>query len=286
MDFFATLLGDQAAALVVGAFLLATYQAAKFAELDVADPITSRYVARFPGVKAKDFVGAHTYRLALLAFLAVSLLLYFAACQISAPILSGALKILTGNSQLPPNVPCPLYIAALFMGLTQPVIPVLARLGEAQRNFFHNRIEIPRQIIDLTADLTVAIDRRSVSKGKLAADKLAAELRNLISDDWLASLGRCGDLAFYQQQLDKVQLDPGTAEKTLEEASPESCATSWKSLFFFNLIAVARKSGPKHLAEIVQQIDPTQSVPPSEIPRFVSDLLLSGFLCLLAVQSG
>ena len=85
MDFFATLLGDQAAALVVGAFLLATYQAAKFAELDVADPITSRYVARFPGVKAKDFVGAHTYRLALLAFLAVSLLLYFAACQISAP---------------------------------------------------------------------------------------------------------------------------------------------------------------------------------------------------------
>ncbi len=148
-------------------------------------------------------------------------------------ILSGALKILTGNSQLPPNVPCPLYIAALFMGLTQPVIPVLARLGEAQRNFFHNRIEIPRRIIDLTADLTVAIDRRSVSKGKLAADKLAAELRNLISDDWLASLGRCGDLAFYQQQLDKVQLDPGTAEKTLEEASPRELRNLLEELVFF-----------------------------------------------------
>ena len=90
-------------------------------------------------------------------------------------------------------------------------------------------------------------------------------------------------LHFTSSSLTKFSLILELQRRRWKRLPPESCATSWKSLFFFNLIAVARKSGPKHLAEIVQQIDPTQSVPPSEIPLFVSDLLLSGFLFAITV---
>ena len=61
------LLQDQA--FVVGAMLVVIYQAAKFTELNLADPITSRYVALLPDAKVRDFATSWAYHTSLLAFL-------------------------------------------------------------------------------------------------------------------------------------------------------------------------------------------------------------------------
>jgi hypothetical protein len=264
----------------VGGVLLATYQAAKFAELDMGDPTTRRYVARLPAARASDFVGAQTYGIGLCAFLAASLLLYYGACQFSGTILEGALKLFTGNASatVPTNIAKPLYIAALFMGLTQPVIPVLARLGDAQRNFFHKRIEIPRGIIDLTENVAAAIGKRSAQQ-----NNLMAELKRLVSDDWLSELAKCGDLAFYRQRLEEIELDPGAAAKTLQEASPRELRKLLEEVVFFNLIAVARKSGPKQLSALAQKLNPEHTPDPPVFLRFISGLLLSGIVFTVAV---
>lgn len=142
----------QEQAFVVGAMLVVIYQAAKFTELNLADPITSRYVALLPDAKVRDFASSCAYHTALFAFLGASVVVYFFLCQISPNLVKGA-AILLGAGEPPAalqNIPYPLYIAAMFVGLSQPVIPIFSQFVNAQRDFFHDRINVPRRVINLS----------------------------------------------------------------------------------------------------------------------------------------
>src|SRR5258708_8585439 len=111
---------------LLGAVLVTLVHATKFGELNLANPVTGRYLALLPGAKVRDFVGPYAYHISLFAFLGVSLISYYLCCQISPNILNGATKIL-GNVDADKtfqDVPYPLYVAALFIGLTQPVVPL------------------------------------------------------------------------------------------------------------------------------------------------------------------
>ena len=61
--------------VLVGATLVAIYEVAKFTELNLADPITRRYIALLPGVTVRDFTSAYAYYGALVSFIGVSLLI-------------------------------------------------------------------------------------------------------------------------------------------------------------------------------------------------------------------
>src|SRR5262245_23018204 len=78
----------------VGATLVAFYQAAKFTELNLADPITKRYVALLPDAKVRDFASSWAYHTALFAFLGVSVVVYFLLCQITPDLFRGAAGVL------------------------------------------------------------------------------------------------------------------------------------------------------------------------------------------------
>jgi hypothetical protein len=142
----------QQQSFLVGAALILIYQAARFGNIYAEDPVTSRYVSLLPGAGVRDFAGPNAYNWALVAFLVASLIVYSLLCMISPNVLVGAVKLLTDNAdaeKIAQGVPLPLYIAALFMGLTQPIIPGLSQFQVAQLNFFHDQIEVPRRIIDL-----------------------------------------------------------------------------------------------------------------------------------------
>jgi len=268
-----SLLGDQPVALLIGAVLLAVFQAAKFAELDIADPVTSRYIALLPGAKASDFTGRRTYNVSLAAFLCVSLALYYTVSMVSPEILSGAAKQFTGKEPDLKDIPYPLYVAAIFMGLTQSVIPGVAKIGDTLRTFFHDRIEVPKRVVDISESLTAAIDVRS------GADKrrLTKEVKALIDDDWQLRLDSCGDLAFYRTQLAGIKLgDPSTAAKTIKEASPKELRDYIEKLVLFNLIAVMRKSGPRKLEQVATWSRANLKIEPPAIGGFLSGLILSG----------
>jgi len=213
----------QQQSFLVGAALILIYQAARFGEIYAGDPVTSRYVSLLPGTGVRDFAGPHAYHWALAAFLVASLVVYSALCLISPNVLTGAVKLLTNNAdadQISEGVPLPLYIAALFMGLTQPIIPGLSQFQTAQLNFFHDRIEVPRRIIDISGSLTVAIEARAGEDRQ----QLVAEVRKLVGNDFLTSLQPHGDLAFYKLQLEKMEVDNGSLEATnqgqLREGAP------------------------------------------------------------------
>ena len=243
----------QLQSFVVGAALILIYQAARFGDIYAEDPVTSRYVSLLPGAGVRDFAGPRAYHWALVAFLVSSLVVYSLLCMISPNVLIGAVKLLSNNpdaEKIAQGVPLPLYIAALFMGLTQPIIPGLAQFQVAQRNFFHDRIEVPRRIIDVSESLTVAIGARAGANKQ----QLVAEVRKLVGDDFLTSLEAYGDLPFYKLQLEKLGVASGALEPTIADSSVKELRALIERLVLCALVAVSRKSGPKPLAKVAQTL--------------------------------
>src|SRR5260370_26794751 len=83
----------QQESFLLGAALVLIYQAARFDELNLGDPITGRYVALLPGAKVRDFAGPYAYHVALVAFLAVTFIAFFLCCRISPNVFAGAVKL-------------------------------------------------------------------------------------------------------------------------------------------------------------------------------------------------
>jgi hypothetical protein len=244
----------QQQSFMVGAALLLIYQAAKFGDIYAGDPVTSRYVSLLPGAGVRDFAGPHAYKWALVAFLVASLIVYSLVCMISPNVLVGGAKLLSNNTdaeKIAQGVPLPLYIAALFMGLTQPIIPGLSQFQVAQLNFFHDRIEVPRRIIDLSESLTIAIEARA-GKDK---QRLVTEVRKLVGDDFMTSLQPHGDLAFYKLQLGNLGVDAGALEATINDSSVKELRSLIERLVLCALVAVSRKSGPKPLTKVAQKLE-------------------------------
>jgi hypothetical protein len=198
----------------LGTALVLIYQTAKFNQLNRADPLTNGYVDLLPGAQVKDFAGSYQYYFGLAAFLIASFVAYSLFCHISPDLLKGAGKLanVPDPDKLMQGVPYPLYIAALFMGLTQPIIPGLAQFGEAQRNFFHDRLYVPRRIIDLSERILGDID------GRTNGDKqqLSAELRKLVNPDFTRCLQQYIDFTYYRNQIEKLgsRMAPLTAPST------------------------------------------------------------------------
>jgi hypothetical protein len=244
----------QQQSFLVGAALILIYQAARFGNIYAEDPVTSRYVSLLPGTGVRDFAGPNAYNWALVAFLVASLVVYSLLCLISPNVLIGAVKLLSNNAdaeKIAQGVPLPLYIAALFMGLSQPIIPGLSQFQTAQLNFFHDQIEVPRRIIDLSESLTVAIESRA-GKDK---QRLVAEVRKLVGDDFLTSLQPYGDLAFYKLQLGNLGIDGEALEATINDSSVKELRSLIERLVLCALVAVSRKSGPKPLTKVAQKLE-------------------------------
>src|SRR5262245_29112296 len=271
---------------LLGAVLVTLVHATKFGELNLANPVTGRYLALLPGAKVRDFVGPYAYHLALVAFLSVSLIAYYLVCQISPDILKGAIKLFSdANPETAiQGVPYPLYVAGLFIGLTQPIIPVFSRFGEAQRDFFHDQIEVPKRLIDLAERLASEIEARAGADKRL----LAKEVRNLVSGDVLSPVQTYGDLAFYKLQLERLDLDDAAAlENAIKESSAKELRGLVERITFCTLVAVMRQSGTGALVKVTDAIGTSSSRPRfNNIGYFLTGLAASGMLfsiCILTV---
>jgi hypothetical protein len=271
---------------LLGAVLVTLVHATKFGELNLANPVTGRYLALLPGAKVRDFVGPYAYHVALVAFLSASLIAYYLVCQISPDILRGAIKLFSDADPETAirGVPYPLYIAGLFIGLTQPVIPVFSRFGEAQRDFFHDQIEVPKRLIDLAERLAGSIEARAGADKRL----LAREVRNLVGGNVLSTVQTYGDLAFYKLQLERLDLDdPAALENAIKESSAKELRGLIERITFCTLVAVMRQSGTRALVKVTDAIGISSSRPRfNNLGYFLTGLAASGMLfsiCILTV---
>lgn len=266
----------QQESFVVGAALVAICQATKFSQLNSGDPVTGRYVALLPGAKVRDFAGPYAYHLALATFLITSLVTYFLLCHVSPELVAGAAKLFGAPdpTSVMKGVQYPLYIAALFLGFTQP-IPLLSRFGDAQRDFFHDRIAVPRRVIDLSENLTNAIDARSGASKK----RLASELRKLTSADFLTSLQAYGDVPFYKQQLEQLEIDDeGALSRTIKESSLKDLRELIERLVLSALVSVMRRSGPKSLVKVAESLGTPWPRPRHQLRFLLASFLATGVL--------
>jgi hypothetical protein len=279
-----TTLQDQS--FLLGAALVILVHATKFGELNLGNPVTGRYIALLPGAKVRDFVGPYAYHIALFAFLAVSLVSYYLCCQISPNILKGATKVF-GNVDADNtfhDVPYPLYVATLFIGLTQPIVPLFSRFGEVQRNFFHDQIEVPGRLIKLAERLTSTIEARAGGNKR----HLAKEARRLISGEVFATVQTYGDVVFYKLQLERLGFaEQGASEKTISESSLRELRSLIERVVFCTLVAAMRQSGTKGVSKVADAIGIPSAVPGLNNLRYLlTGIAASGMvfsLCILTI---
>jgi hypothetical protein len=279
-----TTLQDQS--FLLGAALVIFVHATKFGELNLGNPVTGRYIALLPGAKVRDFVGPYAYHIALFAFLAVSLVSYYLCCQISPNILKGATKVF-GNVDADNtfhDVPYPLYVATLFIGLTQPIVPLFSRFGEVQRNFFHDQIEVPGRLIKLAERLTSTIEARAGGNKR----HLAREARRLISGEVFATVQTYGDVVFYKLQLERLGFaEQGASEKTISESSLRELRSLIERVVFCTLVAAMRQSGTKGVSKVADAIGIPSAVPGLNNLRYLlTGIAASGMvfsLCILTI---
>jgi hypothetical protein len=279
-----TTLQDQS--FLLGATLVILVHATKFGELNLGNPVANRYIALMPGAKVRDFVGPYAYHIALFAFLAVSFGSYYLCCQISPNILKGATKVF-GNVDADNafhDVPYPLYVATLFIGLTQPVVPLFSRFGDVQRNFFHDQIEVPGRLIKLAERLTSTIEARAGENRR----HLAKEARRLISGQVFATVQTYGDVAFYKLQLERLGFaEQAALEKTIRESSLRELRSLIERVVFCTLVAAMRQSGTKGVSKVVDAIGIPSAVPGLNNVRYLlTGIAASGMvfsLCILTI---
>lgn len=194
------------ASFYVGAAVIALYQVSKFSELTVDDARRRRRFLGISNLEANDFTSATVYYLALSLFIALILFCYLVACRVSPDVVSGLLKV-TGSAEGKPAsaseaVSYPLYVAALFLGLSQPVVPLFSHFLESTKTFFHDKIYVPDYILDQSQAIA--------SKLKSGCDddkkKLTNIIKRLISNESIASMSDYADSAFYKEHLDELDL--------------------------------------------------------------------------------
>lgn len=190
-----------------GAAVLIAYQFAKFGELNAVDPEFATRSALMPNLRTTDFAGKATYFVVLGLFLATTLAIFFVLCRISPTILLGWAQVSGAASgddlqKFVDSVNYPLYIAAAYIGFTQPGIPFLSKIGNAQRDLFHAWMGVPTRVINASGSFANQIFTRSSS-----AEQLAQELQTLISDAWIQRIDAYADADFYRAHLVRLKLD-------------------------------------------------------------------------------
>jgi hypothetical protein len=230
-----------------GAAVLSAYQFAKFSELSSPDPDFAARSALFPNLRAIDFAGRLTYFATLAAFLAATLLIYFILCKISPTLLFGWAQVsgATLDEELRTfidTVNYPLYIAAAYIGFTQPGIPFLSNIGNVQRNLFHAWMGVPTRVMSTSSFFATQILTRSQD-----TKRLAKELQLLVSDAFVQRIEAYADADFYRAHLARLKLDD---EAELSKGTRRELKILTRQLVDVATLATVRESGVASLSRL------------------------------------
>ncbi len=262
-----------------GAFLLAAYQIAKFGEIGAVDPARNEGSMPIPNLRANDFAGRFTFGATLAAFLSVTFLVYLLLCEMSPTVLKGWAHVsgAVGGEELDKfvsSVPYPLYIAAAFMGLTQPAIPIFSNLGDMQRNVFHALMGIPRRVLETSGGFAIQVFARSPTR-----EQLGKEVLGLVSNSWLERIDPYADLIFYRHQLARLKLDDDAEIEELLKGSKRELKELIGKLLCAASLATARESGASSLARLAGDLG--VFLPPKRV--MARDFLAVGMLLLIGM---
>lgn len=262
-----------------GAAVLGAYQVSKFSELNSFDPVFGR-LSHIPNLRAWDFAGAKTFAWSLVIFLAVTFLLYLAACLISPPIIAGWVQVTQGPksgqeiAEYVQGVPYPLYICALFVGVAHQTIPGFSKVVNVQRNLFHYWLGVPRMALDMADNATTEIFARAKDR-----QSLASELKTLVSDAFQARIKSFADANFYRMEIERLKLDSEAELADAMDGSTRELKTTIQQLLVGAAIAAVRSTGSKGLSKLETEL----GVPPHPKQSIVYAFLVSLLWCVFGV---
>lgn len=258
-----------------GAVILLVYQGARFSELGSVDDVTAKRLSAIPNLRANDFSGPRAFYSALITFLLATLIIFFLTCWVSPSIIEGW-AVISGqevDGNIIGSVPYPVYIAALYMGLTQPAIPILSNLASLQKDIFHFFLGVPKRII-ATSDF---IFNQILARSPRLED-LKSEVDRLISDQWIVMFDRYADAVFYREQLRRLGVGTSDGVSEISKGSVRELKSVVDQLVFSAAVATVRESGGRALEVLASDL--RVKMPPEE--KSGTRLIVPGALLCLA----
>ena len=257
-----------------GTAVLGAHQIAKFREISIPELQFAARQPLIPNLQTRDFAGKLTFFLALAGFLVATFATYFILCVVSPGILEGWAKVSGAPAgveltKFVDSVHYPLYIAAAFIGLSQPGMPFLAKIGNMQRNFFHALMGIPRRLVNRSTFFANQILARS------SANKdLARELQLLVSDAWVERIDDYADTDFYRAQLDRLKLVDDADRKEALRGSRRELKNLIQQLVDAASLATVRESGIGSLDRLAADLNVDTQIEPDIAKAFLAGGIL------------
>jgi hypothetical protein len=263
-----------------GAILLLIYQGAKFSELSTLVSTRTGRESRIPNLRASDFAGPASFFGTLFAYLVATFVIYLAACSIAPSIIVGW-TVISGGPPIPAEAveggAFPLYISALYMGLTQPGIPVLSSVANLQRDIFHFWIGVPKRVIS-TSEYFL---NQLLAEGEDDA-ALTGQIRRLTSTQWIARFDSYADAVFYRGQLERLKLSGADAMEDVAGRSVSERRDLLDNLVFAASIAAVRESGGRALNRLARDLGVGVPVE-DDVMGLLRRILPGALLALVAV---
>jgi hypothetical protein len=237
-----------------GAVAVSAFQVERFGVLSADDSALSIRRAVIPNLRAHDFASRFTFRASLLAFLVVSFAMYALFCLVSPTVFQGWAQV-SGSANpeelktFVESVPYPLYIAAAFMGLTQPAIPILSRIGDMQRDLFHSLMGVPKRVVATSDFFANQIFARSPDR-----EAIAREVTELTGDSWLERIDSYADSMFYRDQVRRMKLDEEAELNERLAGSKRELRDLAGQLVYASALAAVRESGVKSLGRLAADL--------------------------------
>ncbi|WP_157016430.1 hypothetical protein [Mesorhizobium xinjiangense] len=262
-----------------GAAVLSFSQVGKFCEFSAPQTTPSPRSNLIAQLRPRDFTDAWTFNAALAAFLLASFAAYTLLCSVPPGVLEGWMTIAggdSGRSHLTDPSIFPLIVAAMMVGLTQP-FPGLDRIANFQKEVFHRWIGIPEHVARISAHFADEILARSDGP-----EALAAELEQMLSDQWIHRIGAFADTSFYSDYVGQMKLDRQAELDEIRQGSSREKRFVVQDLIFAAAVATVKSGGGRALPKLAKAL--AVSMPDQERrPKAWSSGILVFLLCAVVL---
>jgi hypothetical protein len=250
----------------LGSGIIILYQMANFNEIKLSDPAYDKFLHGLGPLRTRDVSGRAAYGLCLFVFLAVNLAAYYALCRVSPEILTAITKIFIPQKQINSlEIPYALYIAAIFVGLTQPMVPVFSHFVDFVRDSFQASISVPRRIVDNTNDFTSSIISRTIDDRQ----SFEREISRITNTAKFGAYARFIDITYFNTHIESLEID----YNLLSDRSQRELDRIVEKVILIMTIAAMRKSGSVGLRKTAEFLQADTHPAEFSLVYFVASIL-------------
>lgn len=212
----------------------------------------------FSDVNLNNLVDTPVFVRYFLFFLTTTVVIYILLCLIPPPVMAGVDSILSKeyNDNNNYGEMFPLYIAAMYIGVTRSGIPWLERIAPEQKKFFHSKMNVPFKVSDLalTGSRQLFSKHQRTLADRDASIEIERDIKRLTSEEWISHNSDIIDSQYYRTNTATLQLQEWSDDPNSTVKSRRELRQTLRYVLSAIFTSALKKGGDRSLDEIRQRL--------------------------------